>query len=148
MASTIDIWNQALTKLGSTRITSEADDSKQAQSLSAIYDITLASELAAHPWTFAMTRARLPASVTAPAFGWQKAYPLPSDYLRMVEVGEYYVLYQPDQTLFQIEGAEILCDEVSPLNIRYIKSITNAGLFPALFTEAMACRLAAEVPKT
>lgn len=145
MASTIDICNQALVKLGSTRIASLTDDSKQAGALNAVYEVKLRAELAAYPWTFAMDRAEIPASSTAPAFGWAYAYPLPADFLRMVEVGEYYVLYQPDITLFALEGRNILCDEGSPLRIRYTKYVSNAGLYPALFVEALACRLAAEV---
>lgn len=145
MASTIEIWNLALTRLGSTRVTSLTDESKQARSLDAIYDAVRLSELAAHPWVFAMTRAQLPASSTAPTYGWTKAYPLPAGFLRMVEVGEYYVLYQHDMTLFEIEGRQILCDEASPLRIRYIQDITSAGLFTPLFVDALACRLAAEL---
>ncbi len=145
MASTIDIWNLALTRLGSTRVTSAADESKQAQSLAAIYDTVRLSELAAHPWVFAMTRAQIPASATAPPYGWTKAYPLPTGFLRMVEIGEYFVLYQPDLVLFEIEGREILCDEGSPLRIRYIQDITNAGLFTPLFVDALAFRLAFEL---
>jgi len=146
MASTVDICNQALTKLGASRITSLLDDTKQARSLNAIFETKRDAELAAHPWTFAITRAQIPASSTAPAFGWAKAYPLPAGYLALVEVGEDYVFYQSDAgPLFQIEGGSILTDEASPLRIRYTQRITNSGLLPALFVEALACRLAAEV---
>lgn len=149
MASQTAICNQALTKLGAQRIVNLSDDSKQAKTLSAIYDIKRDAELAAHPWTFAITRAQIPASSTPPAFGWSYAYPLPADYLAMVEVGQDYVFYNTDTgPLFQIEsfenGLAILTDQGSPLEIRYIKRVTNAGLYPPLFVEALACRLAAE----
>jgi hypothetical protein len=91
-----------------------------------------------------MTRAQLPALSTAPAFGWKLAYQLPSDFLRLVELGQWWVLYQPDVELFEIEGRTILTDESAPLKIRYVANITNAGLFPPVFAEALACRLAAE----
>lgn len=145
MASTIEIWNRALVKLGSSRVSSTTEDSKQAAALNAVYETVLRAELAAYPWTFAMDRAELPASATSPAFGWLYQYPLPTDFLRMVEVGEYFVLYQPDITMFALEGRNILTDEGSPLRIRYIKYVANAGLYPALFVESMACKLAAEV---
>lgn len=145
MANTIEICNRALTKIGSSRILSLSDDVKAARALSAIYDLTRQTELQAHPWIFAMTRAQLPALSTAPAFGWQRAYQLPSDCLRVVQLGEHWVLYQPDVTLFELEGQTVLTDESSPLRIRYISDITNAGLFSPLFAEALACRLAAEV---
>ena len=145
MASTVEIYNLALTKIGASRITDPGDESKGAQSLSAVYDITRKSELALHPWTFAATRVKLPALATAPAYGWARAYQLPTGFLRMVEVGEYYVLYQHDIKLFEIEGQTILCDEGSPLNIRYIVDIDNPGRFSAPFVEAFACKLAAVV---
>lgn len=146
MASQIEICNKALTKVGATRITSLSDNSKQAKTLNAIYESTRDAELAAHPWTFAMARASLPASTTVPVFGWTKQFPLPPEYLRMVKVGENYVMYQGDNhELFQIEGRAILCDEASPLNIRFVQRIENTGLFSPLFVESLACRLAAEV---
>lgn len=145
--SQVDICNNALVKVGSERIVSISDEVKQAQTLAAIWDMKRESELAAYPWKFAMTRASLPALVTAPAFGFGFAYQLPSDYLRMVEVGEHWVLYSPTESgdMFSIEGSQILCDEASPLNIRYIRSVTNPGEFTALFAEVFACRLALEL---
>jgi hypothetical protein len=145
VASTVEIYNLALTKIGASRITDPGDEAKGAQSISAVYDITRKNELANHPWTFAMTRAQLPALGAAPTFGWLAAYQLPADFLRMVEVGEYYVLYQQDIKLFEIEGRNILCDEASPLKIRYVADIENPGLFSAPFVEAFACKLAAVV---
>lgn len=146
MASQIEICNQALTKIGANRITSLSDTSKQAKTLAAIFDIKRDAELAAHPWSFAITRASIPASTTAPAFGWSKSFPLPAGFLRMVEVGESYVMYQSDSMeLFHLEGNAILCNEGSPLRIRYVQRITNTGLFSPLFVETLACRLAAEV---
>lgn len=146
MASQTEICNQALTKLGAARIISIDDDTKQARALKAIYNAKRDAELQAHPWTFATTRAQLPASATAPAFGWGRSFPLPADCLQLVEVGEYYVLYVSDTAaLFQIEGHAILTDEGSPLNVRYVRRETNDGLFPPLFAEALACRLAWEV---
>lgn len=146
MASQIDICNQALYKVGAAPIISLSDGTKGANALLAIYDIKRDSELAAHPWTFAITRAQLPASVTTPVFGMAYYYPLPTGYLGMVEVGENYVMYDPYQgALFQIEAGQIVTDEASPLNIRYIQRITNAGLFSPLFVESFACKLALEI---
>lgn len=145
MASTVQIANRALTKLGAASITSMLDDTKSARVMNSMFDIVRDAELAAEPWSFASTRVELPASSTAPAFGWARSFPLPSDFLRLIEVGQDYVFYDTeDGPLFQVEGGAILTDQASPLQIRYIKRVTNSGLFPALFIEAMACRLAAE----
>lgn len=151
MASQVEICNQALSKVGADRITSLLDDTPQAKLLNAIYGVKRDAELAARPWSFAITRALIPASSTAPAFGWARAFPQPSDYLAMVQVGETYAFYDNSSgefgggALFEIEGGAVLTDQSSPLAIRYISRITNAGLYPPLFVEAFACRLAAEI---
>lgn len=151
MASTVQIWNQALTKLGAERITDLLDNTRNAQVMNAIYEVKRDAELAAHPWTFAIKRASIPASSTAPAFGWLRSFPLPADFLRLVQVGEYYTFYDSDGgELFQVEtdpatgGLAVLTDAASPLLIRYVYRVTNSGLYSALFVEAFACRLAAE----
>lgn len=134
-------------KLGAARINSIDDDVKNAREAKAIWAVKRDAELAANPWSFATTRASIPATSTAPAFGFGYAYPLPADYLAMVEVGQFWAMYEPSDggPWFAIEGDEILTDEGSPLRIRYVRRIENAGLFPALFVEALACRLAAEL---
>lgn len=93
MASAVSICNNALVKVGATRIIALSDDTKQARTLAAIFDVKRDAELAANPWTFAIKRALLPASATPPAFGWSFAYPLPSDYLALVEVGQDWAFY-------------------------------------------------------
>lgn len=143
MASSVQICNQALAKLGAQRITDLLDDTRNARVLNAIYDIKRDAELAAHPWTFAITRAQIPASSTAPSFGWLRRFPLPSDCLRLVEVGEAGADYDPAG--FEVEGGAILTDNGSPLKIRYVQRVTNSGLYPPLFVESFACRLAGEV---
>lgn len=151
MTSQVAICNQALVKVGASRIITITDDTKQARALLAIYDIKRDAELAANPWTFAIKRTQIPASSTAPAFGWAYAYPVPTDYLAMVEVGEDFTFYDSDTgALFAIEtdsngGIAILTDQGSPLNVRYVSRVINSGLFTALFVESFACRLAAEV---
>ena len=147
MSSTVEICNLALTKAGAERITALTDDTKQARALNAIFDAKRDLELASHPWTFAIKRASIPASSTAPEFGWGKRYPLPSDFLKIVQVGDEWAFYDAGDTgaLFEPEGAAILTDEPSPLQMRYGYRVTNSGAFPPLFVEALACRLHAEV---
>lgn len=145
MASVVDICNQALTKNGAATITDLLDDTRNAQVMNAIYEAKRDAELAAHPWTFAITRTKIPALSTAPSFGWLRSFPLPTDCLRVVEVDEFFVAYDSSAgPEFEIEASAILSDYASPLKLRYVQRVTNAGLFSALFAEALACRLAAE----
>lgn len=145
MASSVQIANLALTKLGAARITDLADNTRNARVMNAIFDEKRDAELASHPWTFAIKRAQIPALSAAPAFQWARQYPLPSDYLRLVQIGEDYTFYDSNSgPLFQVEGNAILTDEASPLDVRYVYRVTSTGLFSPLFVEALACRLAAE----
>lgn len=149
MATKVSICNAALVKVGQTRITSLTDDVNAAGTLSAIYDDKRDAELAAAPWSFAIVRAELPASTTVPAFGRAYAYPMPTDCLRLVQVGDDYTWYDPTNGgIFEYEGGAVLTDQASPLQVRYIQRVTNEGLFPPLFAEALACRLAAEICET
>ena len=88
MASQVEICNQALTKAGAARIVSLLDDTESARVLSAIYGVKLDAELAAQPWTFAIKRAQLPASSTAPVFGWRYQYPLPADFILLCALND------------------------------------------------------------
>lgn len=148
MATVVDIINVALTLLGESRIMSLSDNSKPAREANAIYESVRDSLLAGYNWSFAKTRAQLPASATAPAFEYAYAYPLPVDCLRVVFVGDYYVGmdltdYRGAPTeMFTIEGREILTDMGSPLNIKYIKRQTDSTLFSANFSASLSAKLA------
>jgi hypothetical protein len=149
MATRLSICNAALVKVGEARITALTETSKAAATLNAIYDGKRDAELAAAAWSFAITRVNLPATTTAPVFGRAYAYPLPADNLRVVQVGTDYTWYDPTAGgIFEYEGGSILTDQGSPLSVRYVRRVTNEGLFPALFAESFACRLAAEVTET
>ena len=153
MASNVEIANLALTKLGAERIVSFDDPSKEARALTAIYDLVRDDELRRHRWNFAFKRASLAALPDAPEWGYTLQYELPSDCLRVDQVGEYFESYLapgieyrggPDMP-YQIEGRRILTDIAAPLVIRYIYRVTDSGQFDASFVEALACRLAAQL---
>ena len=148
MASRVEIANLALLALGSgSKITSLTDNSPAARAIYAAFDMARQAELRAHNWSFAIRRSTLPASATAPAWGFSLAYPMPADCLRMVEVNRWHIApagysYVDSSTAdFAIEGREILTDIGAPLPVRYVQDVTDEGLFDALFCEAFALRL-------
>ena len=151
MASSADIANSALTKLGEARIMSLTDNVKPAREINAIFTLRRDTLLRAHNWNFAMTRASLPALVDAPAWGYAYAYQLPSDCLRMVQVNDYWIipgyadfLGGPDDEPFKIEDGKIVTDYGSPLKVRYVKRVSNSGDFDTTFIELFAYDLAYE----
>jgi hypothetical protein len=154
MASQVDVCNRALTKLGAARITALTDNSKSARVMSSLWETVRRSELRKRNWGFAMSRDSLPASATAPRWGFANAFPLPSDYLRLAQVNDTFVVpslsdyRQEDDSGWAIERVGgvlcVCCDFDAPLKIRYVVDVTDPGAFDALFVEALASKLAYE----
>lgn len=150
MASQVEICNRALTKLGGNRITSMADASKAARSMSALWDTVRRAELRKRFWSFALTRTTLPANATPPSWGFSGAFQLPADFLRLFQINDEYAVpsltdyRQADDSAWAIEGKNVLTDFSAPLKIRYVADITDPGSFDALFVEVMASKLAYE----
>jgi hypothetical protein len=149
MASQVSIFNRALIKLGEATVLSVNDNLKPARTLLSIYDATRDAELRAHNWNFAIKRTRLSALVATPDWGWDLQYELPSDFLRLVQVNEFYVRTGIKQTApFALEGNRILTNLQAPLAIRYVSRVTETTQFDALFVDALACKLAMEACET
>jgi hypothetical protein len=139
MASQTAICNRALECLGDAPIISIDDDTKQAKALRRVYENTRRAFLCDHPWHFAKKRASLPASATAPAWGFARGYPVPVDFLRLLGVKN-----GPEFSLeADASGSQwILSDAAAPLEILYLTDVTDAGRFPPHAVEALARWLA------
>ena len=150
MASNVDIANRALTKLGARRILALSDNTKEAREMNAVFDTVLDSELRAKTWRFTIKRAQIAANSTAPAFGFNYAYPVPADFLRIIQVGDFYPGAELDDyitgdvSLYSLENGLILTDLDAPLNLRYVARIEDPTLFDPNFVEVLACKLAME----
>lgn len=136
MASQTAICNQALIQVGHDTLTAVDSSTPQGRKLLAAWPIVLDVLLSAHAWGFATKRVALQQSATAPVWGYDHAYQLPSDYLRLLEV-------YPDSE-YQVEAGQVLSDE-DELSIKYIYRVSQTGLFSALFTLALADALAVQV---
>lgn len=139
--SVVEICNRALDLLGAPPITSLDDASVAARLCSRNYGPCRDSVLRAYPWNEATARAALAAEVTAPAWGYARAYPLPADCLRVVTVEDELLAAGP----WRVEGGRILTDADAPLNVRYIRQLTDPGLIGPLLADAIAARLAAQI---
>lgn len=142
MSSVVGICNRALQKLGARRITALSEDSPNARACNVAYEPVRDAELRAHPWSFSIQRFQLAADSTSPAFGKSYAFPLPTDYLRLIEPDPDYVTNTLD---WQIEGRSILTNDSGPLEIRCVTKVTDPNLMDALYLEALACKLALEL---
>lgn len=160
LASETDICNRALQRLGAKRIVSLTQDTPNARSCNVAYAALRDAELRSNPWNFAIARAQLAASSTAPLFGKAYAYPLPSDFLRLLSpdpnadytsaIGVDWGTTGTWQGNFsypdlQIEGQSIFSNFPPPLQIRYVSKVTDPNVMDPLFREALSARIAVEL---
>lgn len=149
MASKVSIANRALTKLGEDRILLLSDDTKPARTLNSMFDDVRDAEIRRHRWKFAIQRAGLMALAESPAWGYAAQYPLPADYLGLVQVGERYVRASDKSVApWSVEGRSILTNLGAPLLIRYMARVEDPTLYDPLFAEVLACKLAYEACET
>lgn len=149
-SSKTEIANRALTKLGQTSVLLITDDNAAARVMNRIFDSVADSEVQDNRWKFAIARTRLSALEATPVDGqFRYQYPLPMDYLALIQVGDFYArTYSSSRTRWSVEGTNILTDLPAPLNFRYVQRITNVALFTPMFVEALASRLALEACET
>lgn len=142
MPTATEVINQALRFLGSTRITSIGDQSKNANVASDIYEQVRDDLLASHPWNFASDRVELARDAAAPAYGFQYKFALPADWLRTVSVHNndagHGTLYNKEESGFVLADAERVW-------MRYVKRITDANAMTASFRRAWASALARDM---
>lgn len=139
MASTVEICNRGLQLLGAARITNLNDASVSARAMNVAFDPIRLNELRRHTWNFAIKRAQLAASATAPPFGRTNKFPLPSDFLRLLPPDADQNWNSRD---WKIENGHIVTDDSAPLNIRYVADITDANTMDSAFREALSHALA------
>lgn len=136
MSTKVEIANVALTLLGEPDIS----DLSEAEAIQAVWNPARQAALRGHPWNFAMSEATLPAMVvpTGKMWKWGFAHPVPTDYLRLVDVEGLDGAYERKR----INGKQVICTNSSPINISYIADVTAESEFDALFVLAFAKNLA------
>lgn len=134
--SDVSVCNIALQKLGAQRIVALDQDTKNARSMAACFEAVRDALLRQYEWNFAITRTTLAPDGEAPeddCYTYQ--FTLPQDCLRLLP---------PRRTSldWQIEGGKILTNDSDTLKVRYLRRVTNAPDFDALFVKMLACDLA------
>jgi len=143
MADAVSICNIALQKLGAKSISALTEDTTEGRACNRIYTQCRDSELRAHPWSFARERVQVAADSTDPEFGYAKRYAIPTDSLRILPTNG--TNGDPLQDDWQIEGRFILTDDTSPINLIYIKRVTDENVFDVLFIELLTARIARDI---
>ena len=135
--SEVQICNLALSKISEQSILVLTENSPAARACNLVYEPMRDAVIRSHPWNFATARVGLAQLASTPAFGFLYEYQLPADFLRVIQM-------EHEDTTFKIEGEKLLTDDVEA-NISYIKKVTDPTQFDALFVEALATRIGAEL---
>jgi hypothetical protein len=131
--------NIALGHLGTARLYDIEENTVAAEQVRRFLVMARRETLRQFPWNFARARASLARSAVAPEFGWAAAYPLPADYLQLLEVNG-----QPagaGDAEYEVEGASILTDETR-CEIRYIRDVEAVSRWCPNFLALYAYELA------
>ena len=140
MADAVSICNLALQRLGAKSISTLTEDTTRERECNRVYQHARDSELRAHPWGFAKTRVQVAADATAPTFGPTNRFALPADNLRVLPTNGFDGSSVQDD--FQIEGRYIATYSSSPINLVYIRRVTDENDFDSLFIELLVSRIA------
>lgn len=137
--SDIEVANLALVLLGSSSTLTAPEDPGKAGLLYRVSYVPARDALMrGFTWNFATHRDSRSVISETPAWGFDYYYELPGDCLRLVKIdGDE----DPD-TDWVVEGRRVLCNFDSPINIKYLRRITQPGLYDPLFVQALAAKLA------
>jgi hypothetical protein len=123
------------------------EDTIAAQQCRMHWAVVVKEVLRAYPWRFATKRWSLggPSDTDTPVFGWDYAYKLPQDCMRVIDVYGADERELREDGAWEKEGDCILTNEVGPIYLKGVQHITNASKFDSSFTNALGYRLAAQI---
>jgi hypothetical protein len=144
--SAVEVCNLALDQLKQAPVSDISSPSTNVETICARhYDQTRREVLRKHPWNFAIKRAQITKDATAPTFGWGQAYNLPSDFIRLVSIGDDSI--DELRGKYEIENSQILGNDLdsqtaNTIDVRYVYDITNVTKFDSLFLKTLYLQLA------
>lgn len=141
MATDVSICSNALLMLGAKSINSlveSSDGNADRVRLAAnLWPAVRDQLLRDHPWNCAIKRDVLAPDGTAPAFDWSARFRLPSDFLRLLSVGE-----DGAEEPYKLDAGFILAD-TDALAIRYVFRNDDVGSWDAGMVQVATLRMAA-----
>ena len=142
MNTRTDLANAALAYLGEMRISNIEDpDSQPARTCKQFLADTIDEILRTHPWSCSIRLATLTEVATAPDWGFKRAFQLPSDMMRLLQINGQ----EPgiSQQYFDIQG-KLLLTEWEEAKIRFVQRI-DVPEFDPLLARAIALQLAVKI---
>ncbi len=147
------ILNLSLGKIGVKRIANISEDSNQAIKARDIWEYIRDEVLEAGEWKFAKLRVALAQSTTEPLYGWDYAYPLPADYLKLClgtvkdpsvypTGNDHIVESLPNGRMVMLTNYD---NSSVDLFINYIRRVVDEAKYSPGFVSALAFRIGAEL---
>jgi hypothetical protein len=151
--SSTDIGNLALDLLSAGNVQDIENPSSPTEELLARwYPQSRRKLLREHPWNFATKRLILSADSVDPAFGYSKAFSVPSDFIRVLSLGTNLSIDKETllpKDAYQFEGGKILLNEYygDPTSVRliYIYDNKTVSSFDPMFVDLLAYELALSI---
>lgn len=149
--SPVEVCNIALRRLGADPIVSFTEGTKRSTLCAALYQPTVDRLLREHTWNFAQFRVALNLLATAPAFGYEHQYSLPTNPL-CLKVNET----DPDDAEYDIENTydagtgsmvKVLVTDAPTLSIRYTGRVTDVSIWDASFLDTVASDLETQMAR-
>jgi hypothetical protein len=155
MLSRTQVINNGLRIIGANLIADPDEDTESARQAKGVYEQTVLAELESHAWSFAKAQAVLPQSAVNPLFGFQRAFTIPSDFVKLVELENRWAFYSVrnidtnPMPAFEVQGRSILTNFDAPLRISYLRDLSgDPTLWPPLFAETVSAALAGALAMT
>jgi hypothetical protein len=148
-ATSLAVCNLALDLLEEDAVTSIESPTTETEAVCARwYPAVRRAVYRKHVWNWALKRAALAPAATAPIFGYGTAYDLPADFIRLVSIGDDYLMDL--KTKYQVEGGQLLYGadaSTDSLNIRYIFDQVTVTKMDPCFIDVLATELAIRIAK-
>lgn len=144
MPGETEIINMALDLLSEEPIMSPTDNRPSVRWMRRNFQPTLDALLRKHPWNFAVMRADLAPLADAPVSGWAKAFQLPPNCMRLLQLTYGGCLNAPS-IKYAVEGRQIVTDaEANPLSIVFIGRPDDLATLDPIFVKTLATTLGSE----
>lgn len=136
MASSIEITNIALLRIGANTINAFDEGTTEATIANAVWDTTRRAILRLHPWNCALKEAELAQSTGTPVARYKYIYQLPADFIRLIT--------NRDDSDFKVQGRSIYTNKAD-CKILYIFDNVDTSSWDSSFVDLVADRLAYEL---
>lgn len=147
--SEISICNQALALLAIPPIISFEDGTTASGLCSRLYAPMRNHVLEERAWTFATDRDTLLPDTTAPDWGYEKRFLIPTEWLRILSVTDIVPINAGQSNSIRPfewnrEGRYIL-GNADKVYVQYVKVVSDTSQFSSNFNDCLAYRMAAEM---